>query len=166
MIVTFFFCNIFCGYFSSCFLVLSSSMSLGVCSQKEFLCLHWRSRWRHYVFALSIQSTYVRANFLCFLCNCLSNWHESFTIGATTHVECFYDNYDVIGHVLLQPCWKKGKLWTYLSPKSLHGTNWNLAHVKYSPCEISDFFDDDIGDFVMTSQLHTSNALSDQYGNF
>ena len=30
-------------------------------------------------------------------------------ISATTHVECFNDNYDIIGHVVWQPCWKNGK---------------------------------------------------------
>ena len=32
-----------------------------------------------------------------------------FMIGATTHVECFKYNYDIIGHVVRQPRWKKGK---------------------------------------------------------
>ena len=35
---------------------------------------------------------------------------KNFTIDATTHVECFNDNYDVIGHVLWQPRWKNQKL--------------------------------------------------------
>ena len=46
-------------------------------------------------------------NFRDFLCNRLSDWDEIFTIGATTHVECFNDNYGVIGHVVWQPYWKK-----------------------------------------------------------
>ena len=48
----------------------------------------------------------------------------------------FIDNCDVIGHVVWQPCWKKGKTWPQ-SPKPLHVKNWNLAHVKYSPWETS-----------------------------
>ena len=28
---------------------------------------------------------------------------------ATPHVESVNDNYDVIGHIVWQPCWKKGK---------------------------------------------------------
>ena len=34
---------------------------------------------------------------------------KKFTRVATAHVECFNDNYDIIGHVVWQPCWKKGK---------------------------------------------------------
>ena len=45
-------------------------------------------------------------NFRVFLHNCLSDWDEIFTIGATTRGEYFNDNYDVIGHVVWQPCWK------------------------------------------------------------
>jgi len=36
-------------------------------------------------------------------------FHEIFTKDATTNAECFGDNYDVIGHIVWQPCWKKGK---------------------------------------------------------
>ena len=36
------------------------------------------------------------------LCNCLSDSHEIFIISITTHVECFIDNYDIIGHMLWQ----------------------------------------------------------------
>ena len=32
-----------------------------------------------------------------------------FTRGVNTHVECFNDNNDVIGHIVWQPYWKKGK---------------------------------------------------------
>ena len=32
-----------------------------------------------------------------------------FSPSVTTHVECCNDNYDVIGHVVCQPCWKNGK---------------------------------------------------------
>ena len=35
-------------------------------------------------------------NFRVFLCNRLSDWDEIVTIGATTHVECFNDSYDVL----------------------------------------------------------------------
>ena len=50
----------------------------------------------------------------------------------TTHVECYNDNHDVIGHVVWQPCWKNGKtLDLYISETSPR-KNWNLAHGKYS----------------------------------
>ena len=39
----------------------------------------------------------------------LPDLDKIFTIGATTHVEYFDDNYDVIGHVVWQPCWKNVK---------------------------------------------------------
>ena len=71
----------------------------------HFLSLRWWGRWRHYVLGLSVRTS-VRANFLC---NCPSEWHKLFTIGATTHVGCFNDNYDVIGHLVWQPCCKKRK---------------------------------------------------------
>ena len=48
-------------------------------------------------------------NFRIFLRNCLLNWDEIFTIDATTHVEWFNDNDDVMGHVVWQPYWKKRK---------------------------------------------------------
>ena len=48
-------------------------------------------------------------NFRVFLHNRLSDRDKIFTIAATTHVECFNHNYDVIGHVVWQPCWKNGK---------------------------------------------------------
>ena len=38
-----------------------------------------------------------------------------FTVGATIHTNCFIDNYDIIGHVVWQPCWKNRKLWTSVS---------------------------------------------------
>ena len=40
-----------------------------------------------------------------------------FNIGATIRVECFNHNYDVIVHVVWQPCWKNGekKLWISIS---------------------------------------------------
>ena len=55
--------------------------------------------------------TWVRLSMLlfCFFCNRLSHWHKFFIIHATTDVECFNDNFDVISHVVWQPCWKKGK---------------------------------------------------------
>ena len=34
---------------------------------------------------------------------------QHFHHGATTHVECSNDNYDIIGHMVWQPCWKNGK---------------------------------------------------------
>ena len=40
---------------------------------------------------------------------------------SPTHVECFNDNYDVIGQVMWQPCWTKEKLWTSVAPKLLKG---------------------------------------------
>ena len=36
-------------------------------------------------------------------------FHKIFTIDVITHVECFCDDYEVIDHVVWQPCWKKGK---------------------------------------------------------
>uniref|UniRef100_A0A8C4Q0P0 Reverse transcriptase domain-containing protein n=1 Tax=Eptatretus burgeri TaxID=7764 RepID=A0A8C4Q0P0_EPTBU len=48
-------------------------------------------------------------NFHVFLRNRLADCDEIFTIGGTNHVECFRVNYDVIGHVVWQPCWKNGK---------------------------------------------------------
>ena len=48
-------------------------------------------------------------NFCVFLHKCLLDWDKFFAIGASTHVECFNDNYVVIGHVVLQPYWKIGK---------------------------------------------------------
>ena len=39
---------------------------------------------------------------------------KNFTIGATTHVECFNVNCDMTGHVMWQPCWKKGETDLYL----------------------------------------------------
>ena len=63
----------------------------------------------HWLNPRATVGTPVHDNFLCFLCNRLSDWHEIFNIGETTHVECFNDNYDIIGHVVWQPCWKKGK---------------------------------------------------------
>ena len=47
-----------------------------------------------------------------FLCNCLWDWDEFFAIGANTHVACFNDKYNVIGHVVWQPYWKNGKTLT------------------------------------------------------
>jgi len=35
-----------------------------------------------------------------FLCNHLSDWVEILTIGATTHVEHYNDNYDIIDDVV------------------------------------------------------------------
>ena len=49
-------------------------------------------------------------NVRVFLHNHLSDWNEIFTIGATTHVECFNYNYDIIGHIVWQPCWKSQKI--------------------------------------------------------
>jgi len=42
-------------------------------------------------------------NFRVCLRSRLSDREEIFTIGATTHAECFNDNYDVVGHVVWQP---------------------------------------------------------------
>ena len=61
------------------------------------------------LFCLSAQ------NFRVFLHNRLSDWDEIFTIGATTRVECFNDNYDVRGHVVCSHIGKTEKLWTSIS---------------------------------------------------
>ena len=78
-------------------------------------------------------------NFRVFLRNRLSDRDEIFTIGATTHEECFIDNYDVIGHVVWQPFWKnRKKLDLYLKPHQ--GKNWNLALSKSYSWGISVIF--------------------------
>ena len=48
-------------------------------------------------------------NFRVFLCNRLEDRDNIFKIGATSHVECLNDKYDVIGDVVWQPYWKNGK---------------------------------------------------------
>ena len=73
--------------------------------------------------------------FHVFLHNCVSHCDIIFTIRATTHVECCNDNYDVIGHVVRQPCWKKGKFWTSFALKPHQGKIFNLARSKYSSWE-------------------------------
>ena len=73
-----------------------------------WLCLRWRSCQRHYILGLSVHTS-VPPNFLCFLCNRLSDWHKFFTISrCNTHIECFNDNYDVLFQMVWQRCWKKG----------------------------------------------------------
>ena len=68
-------------------------------------------------------------NFRIFLCNRLLDWDEIFTIGA----KCCHGNDDVIGHVVWQPCWKDGKIWTSVSLEiSLNRTKvkietWKIA---------------------------------------
>ena len=61
-----------------------------------------------------------------------------FSIEATTHVECYNDNYDVIGHMVWQPCLgKNGKtLDLCISETAPSKKIRNLAHVKYSPWEM------------------------------
>ena len=60
---------------------------------------------------------FVRTELSCFSLQPLDGLRKKkFNIGVTTHVECFNDNYDVIGYVLWQPYWKKKeKLWTSIS---------------------------------------------------
>ena len=48
-------------------------------------------------------------NFCAFLHNFLLDCDGIFSIGATTHVECSNDEYDIICHMVLQPYWKNGK---------------------------------------------------------
>ena len=82
-----------------------------------------------------------------------SRIETKFSPSATTHVECFIDNYDIIGHVLWQPCWKNVKnldhhLWNRTKEKI-----WNLTHGTYSmgnECDFLNYFYDVIGAFVMT----------------
>jgi len=72
----------------------------------------------------------VHGNGLCFLCNCLSDCHEIFTKGASTHAECFNDHY-VIGYVVWQPCWKKGKTFDLCISET---TRW--TKLKLGTCEV------------------------------
>ena len=67
------------------------------------------------------------AAWFCFSPN---KFHETFTTDVTTNVECFCDVDDIIGHVCGSHFGKIEKLWTVVSPKLLHGENWNMAHVK------------------------------------
>ena len=79
-------------------------------------------------------------NFCVFLRNHLSDWDEIFTIGATPHVKCFNDNYDIIGHVVWQSCLKNGKtldlyLWNRTKEKI---ETWHIG--KYPTWGISAIF--------------------------
>ena len=91
-------------------------------------------------------------NFSVFLHNHLSGWEIIFTIGITTHVECFHDNYDIIGVMVWQPCWKKPKkigplyLWNSIKLKL---ETWHIASTPHGECVI--FFNDVIGAFIMMS---------------
>ena len=90
-------------------------------------------------------------NFSVFLRNRLSDWDKIFTRGATTHAECFNDNYDVIGHVAWQPCWRKGKkldlcISETTPRKKLEFGTWHVLLLG-NECD----FNDVIGAFVMTS---------------
>ena len=77
-------------------------------------------------------------NFHVFLRNRLSDWAKIFTIGGTTHEECFNDNYDIIGQVVWQPYWKNfGPLYLWNRTKE---KNLTLAHRKYSSWEMSLIF--------------------------
>ena len=81
---------------------------------------------------------FVPTELSCFLRNRLLDWDEIFTIGVATRVECFNDNYDVIGHVVWQPCCKEFGplyLWNHTKEKNL-----NLAHCKYSSWGMSAIF--------------------------
>ena len=78
-------------------------------------------------------------NFRVFLRNRLSDRDKIFTIAATTHVECFNDNYDIIGHVVAAIL-EKQKNFRPLSLKPHHGKNLNLAQSKYSSWGMCDFF--------------------------
>ena len=71
-------------------------------------------------------------NFLVFVRNHLVDWDEVFTIGATSHVECFNDKYDVIGHVVWQPYRKIRKTLDLCISETAPSKKWNLAHGKYS----------------------------------
>ena len=59
-----------------------------------------------------------------------------FTVGATTHAECFNDNYDVIGHVLWWPCWKKRKNFgSSVSSKSEKIETCRMPSASHGKCE-------------------------------
>ena len=88
---------------AACMAPFPSAPVCGCCCPRQRIdrVLHWVH--------LSVFVCLSALNFSVFLRNCLSHWDKIFTMGATTHVECFSDNYDVIGHLLSQPCWKNGK---------------------------------------------------------
>ena len=56
-----------------------------------------------------------------------------FTISVTTRVECFNDNYGVIGHVVWQPCWKKEKTLDVCISESAPLKNLKLAKCQGLP---------------------------------
>ena len=92
-------------------------------------------------------------NFRVFLRSRLSDWDEIFTIGATTHAECFNDNYDVIGHVVWHPYWKNGKtldlcISDTAPRKKLKLSTWQVI-LMGNKCDFFKF--DIIGTFVMMS---------------
>ena len=75
-------------------------------------------------------------------------------IGATTHVECFKYNYDIIGHVVWQPRWKKGKtldlcIYETTQRKELKLGTWQVLVGMCGFFKIN--FYDVIGALVMTS---------------
>ena len=67
-----------------------------------FVCL---SVWLFVCLSVCLSAQYFHA----FLHNFLLDCDGIFSIGATTHVECSNDEYDIIGHMVLQPYWKNGE---------------------------------------------------------
>ena len=63
-------------------------------------------------------------------------------------MECFNDNFDVIGHVVWQPYWKNGKTLDFVpetSPRK--NLEWHIARTPRGECD----FYDVIGALIMTS---------------
>ena len=69
----------------------------------------------------------------------MSDWNEIFTIGVTTHAECYIDNYDIIGHVVWQPCWKNRKTMdlciSETTPRKKIET-WHMPSTPHGECVI------------------------------
>ena len=103
---------------------------------------------------LSVCVLFVCTELLCFSPQPLVRLRRNLTTGVTTHVECFNDNYDVIGHVVWQPCWKKEKLDQCISKTA----PWKK--LKLGTCQVLTmgnngiFFDDVIGRVEIQIDVH------------
>ena len=65
----------------------------------------------------------------------------------TTYVECFNDNYDIIGHVVWQPCWKNRKTLDLCVSETTPRTKLKLGTQQVLLMENK-------SDFFLMSQLH------------
>ena len=72
----------------------------------------------------------------------MSDRGKIFTIGATTHVECLNDNYDVIGYVVWQPYCKNGKTLDLCISETAPRKNLKLGTSQVPSWGMSDFFND------------------------